>query len=91
MMILRYNRNTMTLTTSRTTTQDLTTSSGQQKSKMNMDYHIQPQSFNQSRLDQSRSCEMEHTARPVTNERNRSHTSASLTPRVKPPGRKIGS
>ena len=82
MMIPRYNWQTMTLTTSRTTTQDLTTSSGQQ-SKMNMDYHI-TQSFNQSRLDhQSRRCEMEHAARPVANERNRSHTSASLTPRVK--------
>jgi len=49
-----------------------------------------PQSFYQSRLDQSRNCETEHAARPAANERDHSPTSTSLTPRVKPPGRRTG-
>jgi hypothetical protein len=48
-------------------------------------------SYYQSRLDQSRSCKTEHAARSAANERDRSPTSMSLTPRVKSPGRRTGS
>jgi hypothetical protein len=60
------------------------------QSVMITDHHIPTQSFYQSRLDQSRNCETEHAVRPAANERDHSPASTSLTPRVKPLGRRTG-
>ena len=89
-MILRHSWKTMILMTSLMMTQLPTNNSEHNQNVMITDHHILTQSFDQSRLDQSRNCETEHAARPAANERDHSPTSTSLTPRVKPPGRRTG-
>ena len=64
---------------------------GDNQNVMTTDLHIRTHSYYQSRLDQSRSCETEHAARPTANEHGRSPTSTNLTPRVKSPRRRTES
>ena len=86
--ILHQSWKTMILMTRLTTTQYPTNNSEHNKNVMITEHHILTQSYYQSRLDQSRSCETEHATRPAVNEHDRSSTSTSLTPRAKPPGRR---
>ena len=76
----------MTLTTSRTTTQDPTTNSGHQQSMITADYHIRIRSYYRPIEE----LQTEHAARPAANEYDRSPTYTSLIPRVKASGRRTG-
>ncbi len=75
---MALNRLAGILMTSLTTTQYPTNNSEHNQNAMIMDHHIRTQSYYQSRLDQSRSCETEHAARPAANKRDRSPTSTIL-------------